>query len=47
MAGTLAGHFDIGDSQPFFLIIGFSSIGIGVVLAAASPWIKKLMQGVQ
>ncbi|MFE4498286.1 peptide MFS transporter [Rhodococcus sp. NPDC056743] len=47
MAGTLAGHFDIDDSKPFFLIIGFSSIGIGVVLAAASPWIKKLMQGVQ
>ena len=47
MAGTLAGYFDIDDSRPFFLIIGFSSIGIGVILALASPWIKKLMQGVK
>ncbi|MGC0365890.1 POT family proton-dependent oligopeptide transporter [Rhodococcus sp. 27YEA15] len=47
LSGTLAGYFDIDDSRPFFLIIGGASIAIGVILAVMSPWIKKLMHGVQ
>jgi proton-dependent oligopeptide transporter, POT family len=47
MAGTLAGYYDQANPNPFFYTVGGASIAVGVVIAAMSPWIKKMMSGVQ
>ncbi|MBY6412948.1 peptide MFS transporter [Rhodococcus sp. BP-252] len=47
MAGTLAGYYDQADPNPFFYTVGGVSIAVGIVIAAMSPWIKKMMSGVQ
>ena len=46
MAGTLAGFYDETNEVPYYLWIGGASIAVGVALAVGSPWIKKLMHGV-
>ncbi|KRF21188.1 MFS transporter [Nocardioides sp. Soil797] len=47
MAGELAGYYDSGDEQPFFLWIGLASVGTGVLLLALSRPIRSLMSGVR
>ncbi len=47
MAGTLAGYYDQDNPNPFFYTVGFASIAVGVVLLALTPWIKKMMSGVE
>ena len=46
LAGTLAQYYDEDDDVPYFLVIGLASIGVAVVLAVASPFIRRLMRGV-
>lgn len=46
MAGTLAGFYDQNNEVPYYLWIGGASIAVGIALAVGSPWIKKLMHGV-
>ncbi|MFD4366761.1 peptide MFS transporter [Rhodococcus sp. NPDC058521] len=46
MAGTLAGYYDETNEVPYYLSIGLGSVAVGVLLAIASPGIKKLMKGV-
>lgn len=47
MAGTLAGYYDQDNPNPFFYSVGGASIIVGVALVALTPWIKKMMSGVQ
>ncbi len=47
LAGTLAKHYDPADEAPYFLTIGGVAVVFGVLLAAATPWIRKLMKGVR
>ncbi|WP_430334288.1 peptide MFS transporter [Rhodococcus sp. ACT016] len=46
LAGTLSGHYSPDHEVPYFATVGLASIGVGVVLAVVSPWIRKLMRGV-
>jgi len=46
LAGTLSRFYDENNEVPYFAIVGLTSIGIGVLLAALSPWIRRLMRGV-
>lgn len=46
LAGTLAGFYDQNNEVPYYLWIGGASIAVGVALAVGSPWIRKLMHGV-
>ncbi|WOC14072.1 peptide MFS transporter [Gordonia sp. MP11Mi] len=46
LSGTLSGYYSEENEVPYFLTIGLTSIGVAVVLAAASPWIKRQMRGV-
>ncbi|ALG84865.1 peptide MFS transporter [Gordonia phthalatica] len=46
LAGTLAKYYDEENDVPYFLSIGLASIGVAVVLAIASPYIRRLMRGV-
>lgn len=46
LAGTLSGYYDESNEVPYFATVGLASIGIGVLLAILSPWIRKLMRGV-
>lgn len=46
LAGTLSGFYDENNEVPYFATIGLTSIGIGVLLAVLSPWIRRLMRGV-
>lgn len=47
MAGTLAGYYDESNPNGFFYTIGATSIGIAVIMVALTPWIKKMMSGVE
>ncbi|RZQ61590.1 peptide MFS transporter [Amycolatopsis suaedae] len=47
MSGTLAKQYDPADEVPYFGIIGGAAIGIGILLAVATPWVRKLMSGVR
>ncbi|PTR23564.1 POT family proton-dependent oligopeptide transporter [Rhodococcus sp. OK519] len=46
LAGTLSRFYDEDNEVPYFATIGLASIAIGVVLAVLSPWIRRLMRGV-
>lgn len=46
-AGALAKYYDPANEVPYFAIVGSVAIGIGVLLAIASPFIRKLMEGVR
>lgn len=46
LAGTLSRFYDEDHEVPYFATVGLASLGIGVVLAVLSPWIRRLMRGV-
>ncbi|MEV7093603.1 peptide MFS transporter [Amycolatopsis sp. NPDC051045] len=46
MSGKLAEYYSVDDEAPYFGTVGGIAIGIGVLLLAASPFIRKLMKGV-
>jgi POT family proton-dependent oligopeptide transporter len=43
LAGILAGYYDRGNEVPYFSFVGITAI----VLAVATPAVKKLMRGVR
>ncbi|MGB7450361.1 MAG: oligopeptide:H+ symporter [Ornithinimicrobium sp.] len=45
-AGILAGYYNQNDQVPYFSVIGFTGIGLGVLLAACVPLLKRSMRGV-
>ena len=45
--GTLAGFYDRPNEVPYFLWIGGASIVVGLLMAAGSRWITKMMAGVR
>ncbi|WP_182346412.1 peptide MFS transporter [Tomitella gaofuii] len=47
LSGTLARYYDEDNEAPYFATLGLVAVAVGVVLAVASPWIKKLMSGVK
>ena len=46
LAGTLSGFYSEDHEVAYFATVGLASIGIGVLLAVTSPWIRRLMRGV-
>lgn len=46
LAGTLAEYYDPDDEAPYFLTVGGVAVVFGVLLAAATPFIRRLMRGV-
>ncbi len=46
-AGTLSQFYDESHEVSYFATVGFASLGIGVLLAVLTPWIRRLMRGVQ
>jgi POT family proton-dependent oligopeptide transporter len=47
VAGSLAKYYDPDNELPYFLTIGGVAVAFGVLLAIATPTIRKLMKGVQ
>jgi POT family proton-dependent oligopeptide transporter len=47
MAGSLAEYYDTSNETPYFLYVGGGSVAAGILLALASPYIRKLMSGVR
>ncbi|MDN5725413.1 MAG: oligopeptide:H+ symporter, partial [Propionibacteriales bacterium] len=47
VSGALAGLYTPDSERPYFLIIGLSSIGVGVLVAALSGWISRKMVDVR
>jgi POT family proton-dependent oligopeptide transporter len=47
LAGTLARYYDPDDEMPYFLAVGGAAVIFGLLLAVASPFIRKLMRGVR
>lgn len=47
VAGSLAKYYDPDDEAPYFLAVGGAAVVFGVLLAIASPYIRKLMRGVR
>lgn len=47
LAGTLAKYYDPADEAPYFLAVGGAAVVFGVLLAIASPVIRRLMRGVR
>ena len=47
LAGTLAKYYDPDDEMPYFLAVGGTAVIFGMLLAIASPLIRKLMRGVR
>ncbi|PRX44781.1 POT family proton-dependent oligopeptide transporter [Prauserella shujinwangii] len=47
LSGSLAGYYDADNEAPYFGVIGGVAIAIGVLLAVASPVIRRLMSGVR
>ncbi|NLU83720.1 peptide MFS transporter [Rhodococcus sp. HNM0569] len=45
-AGTLAGYYDEDSEVTYFVVVGGASIVVGVLIAVASPWIRRMMRGV-
>ncbi|MER5261934.1 oligopeptide:H+ symporter [Actinosynnema sp. NPDC002837] len=46
-AGSLAKYYSVDDEAPYFAFVGGTAVVLGVVLAVASPHIRKLMSGVR
>ncbi|EME52485.1 peptide MFS transporter [Amycolatopsis decaplanina] len=46
MAGSLAKYYDPADEARYFTFVGGAAVLFGLLLAAASPFIKRLMKGV-
>ncbi|GAA4822301.1 peptide MFS transporter [Tomitella cavernea] len=47
LSGTLARYYDEDNEAPYFATLGLVAVAVGMVLAVASPGIKKLMSGVK
>ena len=47
LAGTLAKYYDPTDEAPYFLAVGGTAVVFGVLLAIASPMIRRAMRGVR
>ena len=47
LSGTLATYYSVDTQVPYFGILGGVAIVLGVILAAMSPWLKRLMGGVR
>jgi POT family proton-dependent oligopeptide transporter len=45
-AGSLAKYYDVNNEGPYFATIGAAAVVFGVVLAAISPFIRRLMSGI-
>lgn len=45
-AGSLAKYYDVDNEAPYFLMVGGAALLFGVLLAIASPVIRRLMSGV-
>ncbi|WP_329054259.1 peptide MFS transporter [Amycolatopsis sp. NBC_01488] len=46
MSGKLAEYYSVDDETPYFGTVGGVAIAIGLLLLAATPFIRKLMKGV-
>ncbi|RSM85252.1 MFS transporter [Kibdelosporangium aridum] len=46
MAGSLAKYYDVDNEAPYFLVVGGAAVVFGILLAVASPYIRRLMSGV-
>jgi POT family proton-dependent oligopeptide transporter len=46
-AGSLAGFYDPSNERPYFLFLGVASIVVGLLMAAGSRWITRMMGGVR
>ncbi|KRE44140.1 peptide MFS transporter [Knoellia sp. Soil729] len=46
-AGSLAGFYDPSNERPYFLFLGIASIVVGLLMAAGSRWITRMMAGVR
>lgn len=46
-AGSLAGFYDTSNERPYFLFLGLASVVVGLLMAAGSKWITKMMAGVR
>ena len=47
MSGLLSGYYDPKDEVPYFLVLGVAAIVVGLVLAALTKPLQKLMGGVR
>jgi POT family proton-dependent oligopeptide transporter len=47
MSGLLSGYYDPKDEVPYFLVLGVAAIAVGLVLAALTKPLQKLMSGVR
>ncbi|MBV7434430.1 peptide MFS transporter [Cardiobacteriaceae bacterium TAE3-ERU3] len=46
-AGIFAGYYQPGNEVRYFVSLGASCIVLGIILLLCTPWIKRMMQGVQ
>ncbi len=46
-AGALAKYYDVDDEWPYFAMVGLAAVVFGLLLAVASPFIRRLMSGVR
>lgn len=46
LAGTLSAFYGQDHEVPYFATVGIAALGIGALVAAISPWIRRLMRGV-
>jgi POT family proton-dependent oligopeptide transporter len=44
---VFAGKYDPADQAPYFGVIGGVAVVLGIVLALAAPFIRRLMPGVR
>jgi proton-dependent oligopeptide transporter, POT family len=47
LSGTLAQKYDVNNQVPYFGILGCTAIVIGLILAALTPWLRRMMGGVR
>lgn len=47
LAGALAGNYEPDHEFAYFGILGGAAVVLGLLIAAASPWIRRLMSGVR
>ena len=47
MSGLLTGYYDPKDEVPYFTVLGVAAIVVGLVLAALTKPLQKLMSGVR
>nr|WP_042188015.1 oligopeptide:H+ symporter [Kibdelosporangium sp. MJ126-NF4] len=45
-AGSLAKYYDVDNEAPYFAVVGGVAVILGILLAVASPYIRRLMSGV-